>query len=80
MVYADVTVIVDGALEKEEIFHDYALMDDFIEKEVEDAESDGYPTEIFVLYHSHEDLKDGEECQCIQFEQDHKPYRTVNVD
>jgi hypothetical protein len=71
MAYAEVTVIVDGAVEQEETFHDYLLMDEFINGIREEARGDGYPTEIRVLEHGHAD--DGEECACAQYKTDHHP-------
>lgn len=74
--YAEVTVIVNGALEEEETFHDYALMDAFLAEVRREASSHGYPTEVFVLYHEHPLQA---ECECIQFETDHHPLFTYNL-
>ena len=80
MAYAEVSVIVDGALDKEETFHDYALQAEFIDSVREDARSDGYPTEVYILDHDHDHLGDGEECACIQYAQDHRPAHAWNMD
>lgn len=77
MTYATVTVVVDGALESEETFFDYLLQDQFIDSVREDAESDGYPTEVYVQYHEHEP---SDECECAQYETDHHPAFAWNVD
>lgn len=71
MTYADVTVVVDGAVEQEEQFTDYLLLEQFIDGVREDAEGDGYPTEVYVLYHEHEPGED--ECTCVQYVTDHHP-------
>jgi hypothetical protein len=73
--YAEVTVIVDGALDQEITFTDETLMRDFIDKIREDAESDGYPTEVFVLYHEHEPG----DCECVQYVTDHRPAYAWNI-
>ena len=76
MTYAEVTVIVDGAEEQFETFTDYLLMEQFIDGAREDAEGDGYPTEVYVQYHEH-DLQDTE-CSCAQYETDHHPQYSWN--
>lgn len=76
--YAEVTVIVDGAVEQTEIFHDQALLNQFVDGVREDAESDGYPTEVYVQYHEH-DLT-SQECECAQYETDHHPAYAYNVE
>jgi hypothetical protein len=73
--YAEVTVIVDGAMEDCEIFHDDTLLSEFVDTIREEAESDGYPTQIFVQYHDHEVADD---CECAQFETDHHPAYSFN--
>lgn len=67
MTYADVTVIVDGALETEARFHDYLLMNHHIAEEQAEAISHGYPTEIYVQYHEHAEG----ECECAQYHHPH---------
>lgn len=74
--YATVTVIVDGALESEENYSDDLLMREHLRDIAEDAASDGYPTQVYVLTHEHAD--DGRECACIQYSQDHRPVHTFN--
>jgi len=73
--YAEVTVIVDGALEESQTFHDEALMRDFIDTIREEAEGHGYLTEVFVMYHDH---ADGIDCECAQYVTDHHPTYTYN--
>lgn len=46
--HATVDVIVNGALEESATFTDETLMADFIAGVREDAEGDGYPTEVFI--------------------------------
>jgi hypothetical protein len=78
MAYADVSVIVDGALEESETFHDETLMNDYIGKIEDEAKDHGYETQIYVVFHEHEDLEGDQECQCIQYLTDHHPYATFN--
>lgn len=80
MAYADVTVVVDGAEESCETFHDETLLREHIDQVREDARGDGYPTEVYVLYHEHSDLPDDGECACVQYVTDHKPAYAWNVD
>jgi hypothetical protein len=78
MAYAEVTVIVDGAVEQEETFHDYLLMNAFIDGVREDAAGDGYPTEVYVMEHEHDET--GQECSCAQYVADHHPRHAWNMD
>jgi len=75
MAYADVDVIVNGALEESRTFHDETLMNHYI-GEIEDEASDhGYLTEVYVVWHEHDD---DIECECVQYLTSHKPYATFN--
>ena len=76
MTYADVSVVVDGALEESASFYDYAVLDAFIQTIREEAEGDGYRTEVYVLLHDHS--PDVEECACSQYVQDHNPEYVFN--
>lgn len=78
--YVELSVIVEGALEIEEIFHDETLMRERINEIRSDAEGDGYRVEVFLLWHDHEDLAGGEECFCVQYLTDHRPAVTFNPD
>ena len=80
MAYAELSVIVDGALETEETFHDETLMSARVEEIKEDARGDGYPTEVFILYHEHDDLTGDQECACVQYVTDHRPAYAWNMD
>jgi hypothetical protein len=75
--HAAVTVIVDGALDQEEVFTDYLRLEEFLSQVGDDAESDGYLTEVFVLEHDHEI---GIECECAQYALDHRPTYVFNSD
>ena len=74
MTYADVSVIVDGALDESETFFDCLVMGEYLESIQSEAKSHGYPTSVFVLYHEHEETDEG--CDCIQYLQDHHPWWT----
>lgn len=63
--YAEVDVIVDGAVEDHRIFHDQALLAEFVDVVEADAKADGLVTEVYVTYHDHE-LVAGE-CACVQY-------------
>lgn len=77
MAYAVLTVIVDGALESEETYHDDALLNEAIAQEIAAAEGNGYRTEIDVRYHEHDD---DIECECAQYETDGHPAYVINGD
>jgi len=67
--YADVTVIVDGAVEEEERFTDEAMMRDYIAGIEEEQVGHGYPVEVYVIEHDHAPA----ECECHQYVQDGRP-------
>jgi hypothetical protein len=75
MAYAEVEVIVNGALDSTETFFDETLLSERIEQIRQDAESDGYPTEVFITHHEH----DPRECECAQYVTDHHPAYSWNV-
>ncbi len=75
--YAEVSVVVDGALEQNLTFHDATLMTAEIAEIVEEAKGDGYRTEVFVMFHEHNETED---CECVQFEASHLPEVTINSD
>ena len=74
--YAEITVVCDGALESEEIYHDETLMTEALDAIREDSLADGVPTEVYVMYHEHDA---GDECECIQYEQSHRPKFIYNI-
>jgi hypothetical protein len=76
MMYVDIDIIVDGALERSETFHDYLLFEEFISQEKEEAEGHGYLTEVYVVEHNHP--QEDEECACVQYLTDHHPLYTWN--
>ena len=74
--YAVVSVIVDGALESEETYHDEVLMTNALDEIRDDSLADGVPTEVYVIYHDHDESV---ECECIQYETSHKPKFVYNI-
>lgn len=76
MAYAEVSVIVDGALDEEATFYDETLMNDWLHHLKDESIGHGYPTEVYVRYHEHE----LSECECAQYETDHNPAYKWNVD
>jgi hypothetical protein len=78
MAYAEITVIVNGAVQDEETFTDYTLEDAFIRTIEEEAAGHGYPVEVFELYHEH--ALTSEECECAQYVTDHHPRWSWNLE
>lgn len=79
MIYATVTVIVDGTLEEEHICYSQEEIQAFVGAQGVKAAMDGLPTQIWVLAHDHEQTEE-EGCVCIQYLSDHAPYCTFNVE
>lgn len=75
--YAEVSVVVDGGLEECVTFHDETAMLDYIAEVGDDAADHGYPTEVYVLWHEHDETG---ECECVQYLTDHHPYASWNTD
>ena len=76
MRYAQVDVIVEGALdESETIFTDEAL-ESFIQGIERVANEDHQHTEVYVLWHEHSPYID--ECGCAQYVTDHHPQYEFN--
>lgn len=80
--FCDVEVIVDGVIDQVEHFSDETLLREFISEVREDAAGDGYPTEIYIQYHDHDEIGGGHpfECNCAQYAQSHKPAYTFNME
>ena len=76
MAYVDVTAIVEGALEDQDIFFDYAILGAWLSEWEAEAGADGILVEIYVLWHEHEN--DGEECICAQYEASTQPTHTFD--
>lgn len=84
MAYTEVTLIIDGALSETEIFKADQKGDEKFARWVAGVKQDvntaariaGSTTkvEIYILNHAHEN--DGEDCECIQYINDHHPYWT----
>jgi hypothetical protein len=68
--YAEVTVLVDGAVDEEATFSDEAMLNDFLASVERGAQADGIRAEVFVLFHDHSPG----DCECAQYVTDHKPY------
>lgn len=67
--YADVTVVVEGAVEEDRRFFDSALLQEFIEELRREQQDSGYNFAI-VLEHDHDPTAD---CSCVEYLQDHRP-------
>lgn len=74
--YADVSVIVEGALEEEATFHDETLMRDWIAHVIEDLRADGVSGQVYVVHHDHDESD--EDCACVQYLTDHRPFATTD--
>lgn len=75
MAYVEATIIVDGAVEKEEVFGENTAeeFDLWLSQEKEFAMA--HPTqrtEIYLLEHDHP--PDVEDCSCVQYVTDHHPH------
>jgi hypothetical protein len=73
MTYAEVTVIINGAIESEEVITDSAILSDYISQVKSEALDDDITMEVYVLYHEHVPM---EECMCAQYVTDHHPVWT----
>jgi hypothetical protein len=69
--YAEVEVIVEGALDIAETFTTERQVSKFIDKVQAEARYDGLHTEVYVLWHQHGMTT--EECGCAQYVTDHHP-------
>lgn len=63
--YADVSVIVDGALEREEMITDETALTDYLAMVESDARDDGIRAEVWIIWHDHSPSVD--ECSCAQY-------------
>ena len=59
---------------------DETLLDEYVAGLEEDAQSTGYRYELYRVDHDHAQLVGDEECACVQYLQDHHPYRVFNAD
>ena len=73
--YAELTVIVNGAVEEEATFTDETLVTEFLNDLEREAEGDGVRTEVHRLDHDHAPEVD---CDCAQYATDHRPYRVFD--
>jgi hypothetical protein len=77
MAFAEVTVIVDGVLERSDIFTSQKGVDNYVAVAEAEAQLDGLPTMVFVLWHEHDVTQT--ECTCSQFTQDGRPTHEWNT-
>jgi hypothetical protein len=76
--YAEVTVIVDGALDESATFTDETALAEFLASQHTAAQADGLPTEVYVLWHDH--AMSDQECCCVQYVSDHHPDYSWNME
>lgn len=77
--YADVSIVVNGALDKEEVCYDEDAILSLVAELQADCERDEeLQAQVFVLWHEH--TNDGEECECVQYLTDHHAAYTFNMD
>ena len=75
--YAETTVVVAGAVDEQAFWTDETPLAEYLADLEADAQSDGYRYEVWVRYHEH-NISD--ECECAQYEQDHRPTHVFNED
>ena len=76
MAYADVSAVVNGALTEQLIAYTQAQVDEFVEHHERKTREDGLSTEVYVLWHEHENTV--EDCACVQYLTDHNPYASFS--
>ena len=79
MAYAQVDVIVEGALDESVFLNSDSAIDTFVSKVERDAEADGLATEVYVLWHQHDEAIDCEG-NCVQYLTDHRPTYSFNTE
>lgn len=80
--YGELTVLVDGAVNEEYTVNGSeggTEMGKIIARVMVQAEQDKKPTQVFLLWHEHPPLAEGEECACAQHEQNHQPMAQWNM-
>jgi hypothetical protein len=78
--FADVDIVCDGAMESTDRFYDEILMRDFLDSEIEMAQEDGLPIQIYVTFHEHSDHdEEMDGCECIQYVTDGRPKYVFNM-
>lgn len=78
MRYADVSVIVEGALDQETTVKNETELQRYVAVLQIDANKQGFTAEVYVVWHEHEAYGNVDaDCDCIQYVTDHSPYATV---
>ncbi len=78
MAYFTVETIVEGALQDSQTFYEGEdKMRQYLLKVEADAKADGLRTEVYVLYHDHDESV---ECECAQYVTDHRPEFSYNTE
>ena len=72
--YAEISVIVEGALDETETFTDQTLLDEYLATLESEAYASGYQFDVYVRWHDH----DPGDCECAQYETDHHPTYVYN--
>jgi hypothetical protein len=74
MAYLEVYTVVEGAVDREATFGDsvenQGAYDQFIHEAEQAFQQDGLETDIFEIFHEHEE---GVGCECVQYLTDHHP-------
>lgn len=81
MAYTEITVLVGGAVEQSETFNyddifEVVKLYGFIADTQKEAEDHPELIELYELWHDHDELGQDEECVCVQYLTDHKPFWT----
>lgn len=75
--YIEASTVVAGAEEDREVFTDYMLYEVWLDDVRADAYDTGYRIEVYEVEHDH---PIGEDCECVQYLQDHRPAHVFNAD
>lgn len=81
MAYTEITVLVGGAVEQSETFNyddifEVVKLYGFIADTQKEAVEHPELIELYELRHDHDELGQDEECTCVQYLTDHKPFWT----
>ena len=73
--YWDANLMVDYAEQEHETFFDAQSLDNWVREKIREYRDEKeLIASVFVVYHEHPMSDD--ECQCIQYMTDHRPYWT----
>ena len=71
--YADVFLVIEGALDEQSTFKDECALNDYIRTLQDEHKTEGWNGALYVLWHEHDPQPD---CGCSEYLTDHRPYVT----